>query len=97
MAAINATGLVGAAAITLTLSIIGPGGIIGGVGTLVAADNISDGLAEWGFDTLFTKAVHRLYETGETKESIKRKISEYPLTGKLKAKLYYEVDNLIVA
>ena len=97
LVAIHATGLVGAAAITTALAAIGPGGIIGGVIFLVAAGIISDGLAEWGFDTLFEGVIRQLYLNGETKESIKRKISEYPLTGKLKAKLYYEVDNFMVS
>jgi len=89
---INATGLIGAAAITTALAAIGPGGIVGGVTFLVASGLVVDALAEWGFDALFTGVVRQLYLNGETKESIKRKISKYPLTKKLKTKLYHEVD-----
>jgi len=97
LVAINATGLAGAAAITTALAAIGPGGIVGGVTFLVAAAVIFDGLTEWGFDALFAGVVRQLYVNGETKESIKRKISKYPLTKKLKAKLYHEVDNFRVS
>ena len=97
LVAINATGLAGAAAVTTALAAIGPGGMVGGVAFLVASGVILDGLAEWGFDALFSGVIRQLYVNGETKESIKQKISKYPLTKKLKAKLSYEVDHFIVA
>lgn len=80
MVAINATGLAGAAAITTALAAIGAGGMLGGIACLMVSGLIIDGLAEWGFDELFASVVRQLYKRGETKESIRKKISKYPVT-----------------
>ncbi len=95
MVAINLTGLVGAAAITTALSAIGPGGIIGGVITLCAIAVISDAIAEYGFDAIAKGVVKELLKNGETKASIKEKISRYPVTTKMKATLYDTVDKYV--
>lgn len=94
MVAINATGLAGAAAITTALAAIGPGGMLGGIACLMVSGLIIDGLAEWGFDELFASVVRQLYKRGETKESIRKQISKYPVTKKLKAQLLWEVERL---
>lgn len=94
MVAINATGLAGAAAITTALAAIGPGGMLGGIACLMVSGLIIDGLAEWGFDELFAGVVRQLYKRGETKESIRKQISKYPVTKKLKAQLLWEVEKL---
>lgn len=94
MVAINATGLAGAAAITTALAAIGPGGMLGGIACLMVSGLIIDGLAEWGFDELFAGVVKQLYKRGETKESIRKQISKYPVTKKLKAQLLWEVEKL---
>ncbi|MGO5024123.1 hypothetical protein ACTQ4E_13690 [Lawsonibacter sp. LCP25S3_G6] len=97
LVAINATGLSGAAAMTTALAAIGPGGMLGGVACLLAAALILDGLTEWGFDALFAGVVRELYVNGETKDSIKHKISKYPITKKLKRRLLWEVENFRAA
>ena len=97
LVAINATGLSGAAAMTTALAAIGPGGMLGGVACLLAAALILDGLTEWGFDALFAGVVRELYVNGETKDSIKHKISKYPITKKLKRRLMWEVENFRAA
>ena len=94
MVAINATGLAGAAAVTTALAAIGPGGMIGGIACLMVSALILDGLTEWGFDALFASVVRQLYKKGETTGSIKRKISKYPITKKLKSELLFEVARL---
>ena len=93
MVAINATSLTGAAAITTALAAIGPCGMIGGVICLLICGTILDGFTEWGFNSLFAGVVRQLYKNGETKGSIKRKISKYPITKKLKKQLFWEVDH----
>lgn len=94
MVAINATGLAGAAAITTALAAIGPGGMLGGVACLMTSVLILDGITEWGFDALFASVVRQLHKRGETKESIQKQISKYPVTKKLKAQLLLEVEKL---
>ncbi len=85
--AIDATGLVGGAAITAALAALGPGGMIGGIATLGVVGIIAGALTEWGFDTIFNAVVQELYKNGESKESILKKIEKYPISKKLKAQL----------
>jgi len=94
MVAIELTGLVGAAAITAALAAIGPGGIVGGVMTLCILGLIADGIAEFGFDAIAKGVLHELYRKGESKDGIKRKVSRYPISSKLKTILYEVVDDL---
>jgi len=90
--AVNATGLAGAAAITAALSALGPGGMIGGIVTLGVAGLISEAIAQYGFDAIYSAVIKDLYAKGETIESIKEKISHYPVTRRLKRKLLDELD-----
>ena len=92
--AIGATGLSGAAAITCALSAIGPGGMIGGLITLGFIGVITDGIAEFGFDYIFSAVMKELYNQGETKESIIYKIENYRITKKLKLKLIKKITDL---
>lgn len=94
MVAISLTGLSGAAAITAALALLGPGGMIGGIITLVVAGAVASAIAEFGFDALFKAVVQKLYAKGETKESIKRKIEKGPWSSKLKAKAISDLDKL---
>ena len=92
MVAIELTGLAGAAAITTALAALGPGGIVGGVMTLCALSVIADGIAEYGFDEIAKGVICELYCKGESKESIKVKVSKYPISSKMKNNLYEVVD-----
>ena len=92
--AISATGLTGAAAITAALAALGPGGIVGGIAFLGVAGLISAAIVEYGVDAIFTGVVKELYLQGETKESIKNKIKKYPISKKLKLKLYNTLDEI---
>lgn len=92
MVAIELTGLAGAAALTAALAAIGPGGIVGGVMTLCVVGAISDSIAEYGFDAIAKGVLKELYRKGESKETIKAKVSKYPVSSKLKSKLYDVVD-----
>ena len=76
MVAISMTGLSGAAAITAALALLGPGGMIGGVLTLVFAGAIASAITEYGFDALFRAVIKKMYQKGETKSSIKAKIEK---------------------
>ena len=68
MTAIGATGLAGGAAIITALTALGPGGILGGIVTLGIIGLISEGIAQYGIDTIFSAVVKELYRKGETKE-----------------------------
>ena len=92
LVAIELTGLAGAAALTAALAALGPGGIIGGVMTLCVLGLIADGIAEYGFDAIAKGVIRELYCKGESKESIKAKISKYPISSKLKSNLYDTID-----
>ena len=88
MVAIELTGLTGAAALTTALAALGPGGIVGGVMTLCVIGVIADAITEYGFDAIAKGVIRELLNKGESKESLKKKISAYPISSKLKAALY---------
>lgn len=92
--ALGATGLSGAAAITAALAALGPGGIVGGIAFLGVAGLIADAVTTFGVDAILTGVVKELYLKGESKESIKEKVSKYPISKKLKLKLYNTLDEI---
>lgn len=92
--AISATGLSGAAAITTALAALGPFGMLGGIATLGVIGLVSQGLVEFGFDTIFTAVVKELYKKGESKDSLLAKINKYPVSKSLKRKLKEELDKI---
>lgn len=94
MVAISMTGLYGAAAITAALALLGPGGMIGGVVTLLVAGAIASAISEYGFDALFRAVIKKMYRNGETKESIRAKIERGPWSKKLKTKAISELEQL---
>ena len=94
MVAISMTGLYGAAAITAALAMLGPGGMIGGVVTLLVAGAIASAISEYGFDALFRAVIKKMYRNGETKESIKAKIERGPWSKKLKTKAISELEHI---
>lgn len=94
MVAISMTGLYGAAAITAALALLGPGGMIGGIITLLVAGAIASAISEYGFDALFRAVIKKMFKKGETKESIRAKIEKGPWSRKLKKKAISELELL---
>lgn len=94
MIAISATGLAGGAALTAALAALGPGGMIGGIATLGAIGLISEAIAEYGFDAIFSAVVKELYKRGESKESLLEKINKYPVSKNLKIKLKENINKI---
>ena len=94
MIALSMTGLYGAAAITAALALLGPGGMIGGVVTLLVAGAIASAISEYGFDALFRAVIKKMYRNGETKESIRTKIEKGPWSKKLKTRAISELEYL---
>lgn len=91
---ISATGLAGGAAITAALAALGPGGMIGGIATLGVLGLISEGIAKYGMDAIFSAVVIELYKRGETKESILNKIQKYPVSKDLKRRLRESLEKV---
>ena len=94
--AIGATGLAGGAAITTALAALGPGGILGGIATLGIIGLISEGIAQYGVDAIFSAVIKELYRKGETKEEILRKIKKYPISKELKRKLKENIEIVVL-
>ena len=92
--AMSATGFAGAAALTTALVALGPGGMIGGVVFLGIAGLLSDSLAKYGVDAIFSAVVTELYNMGEAKESILQKVDNYPVSKDLKRKLREKIESL---
>ena len=84
---ISTSGLAGGAAIVAALSLIGPGGMIGGVITLGVIALVVDAIAEYGVEAIACGVVEGLLKEGETKDSLLRKIAEYPISSSLKRRL----------
>lgn len=89
---IGTTGYTGAAAITAALTILGPGGMIGGVITLLVSGTIFNAVTKYGVDSVFNGIVKELLKKGETKETIIEKINNYPLSKSQKLKLKDRVN-----
>jgi hypothetical protein len=89
---IGATGYVGAAAITTALAALGPGGMVGGVITLLVSGTIVSAVTQYGIDAVFNAVVKELLKKGETKENIILKIEKYPILRVQKLKLKEKVE-----
>ena len=91
--AIGATGYVGAAAVTTALAALGPGGMVGGVITLLASGTILSAVTKYGIDSVFNAVVKELLKKGETKQDIINKIQKYPISKSQKLKMKEMVEN----
>ena len=92
--AMSATGYAGGAALTTALAALGgPLGMLGGIAVLGLLVLISSGLSKYGFDKIYEAVVKKLYEKGETKESILEKIKNYPISKDLKRKLKEVIES----
>ena len=92
LVAIHATGLAGGAAIVTALAALGPGGMIGGIATLGVIGLCTQGLAQFGLESIFSAVVKELVRKGENKTSILSKIEKYPISRNLKCRLREEVE-----
>lgn len=85
---ISTSGLAGAAAIAYVLALLGDSlGMIGGIAVVSVIGVAANAITKYGFDAVFKGVVKRLYEKGETKSSIQKKINGYPISKDLKLKL----------
>lgn len=81
------TGLTGAAAITASLALLGPGGMIGGVILLGIIGLAADMLSKFGLEALLSAIYEQRAQNGEKKESLCNEIRHLPISGDLKRRL----------
>ena len=95
LVAMSATGWAGAAAITAGLAMLGgPFGMIGGIALLVILSLISKGIAEYGFEEMYSGVLQRLKdEQGLTEEELINKINSYPISREMKLKLIDKIKS----
>ena len=67
----STTGLAGAAAITATLALLGPGGMIGGIVTLIAVGAGSSIIAKYGYSAIISATCKKIMQRDHlTKEEM---------------------------
>ena len=87
LVATSVSGVAGAAAVTAGLTILGPGGVLGGIAILLVSTFIGSALAKFGFEELFKRVLDNLKEKGMSDEEILEKIDGYPISKELKRRL----------
>ena len=87
LVATSVSGVAGAAAVTAGLTILGPGGVLGGIAILLVSTFIGSALAKFGFEELFKRVLDNLKEKGMSNEEILEKIDGYPISKELKRRL----------
>ena len=84
----STTGLAGAAAITSALALLGPGGMIGGVITLIVIGSGASVIAKYGYSAIITATCKKIMEKDHlSKDEMCAKIDKYPITKGLKEKV----------
>ncbi|MEB3339461.1 hypothetical protein [Okeania sp.] len=73
------TGLRGAAAITATLAMLGPGGMIGGIAFLGVIGLASDALTKYGLEVLLKGVYLQRKSNGEPLSNLCREIDRLPI------------------
>ena len=84
----STTGLAGAAAITSALALLGPGGMVGGVITLIVIGAGSSIITKYGYSAIITATCKKIMvKDNPTKDQMCEKIDKYPITRGLKEKV----------
>lgn len=88
------TGLAGAAAMTASLAMLGPGGMLGGIITLLAGGVLAEVLAKYGTERVITRVIEKMYNNGKTREEIEGQIDKMLISKNLKMKLIDKFNKL---
>ncbi|UTC78175.1 hypothetical protein E4O04_09250 [Treponema sp. OMZ 799] len=84
----SSTGLVGAAAVTATLALLGPGGMIGGVITLIVIGAGSSVIAKYGYEAIISATCKKIMEKEHlSKDDMCARIDSYYITKGLREKI----------
>lgn len=95
LAAVASSGFAGGAAIVAALAFLGgPLGMMGGMLALGVLLLISHALAEYGFQTIFSRVLRGLQNQGQTKVQILNTVESYPISNDLKRKLRDYIEEL---
>ena len=85
---ITASPSLGTAAITSSLAVLGPFGMLGGIAALGILSFISRAITKFSFENVFPAVLIKLRADGITSEDIREEINKYPISSKeLKQKL----------
>jgi hypothetical protein len=89
----STTGLAGAAAITATLALLGPGGMLGGIITLIVIGAGSSIIAKYGYAAIISATVKKIMKNNHySKEEMCAKVDGYYITRSLKEKIKAEIN-----
>lgn len=81
------TGLTGAAAITASLALLGPGGMIGGIIFLGIIGVAAEMLSKFGLEALIEAIYNERLKNGEATHELLREIGNLPISEDLKCRL----------
>ena len=84
----SSTGLAGAAAVTATLALLGPGGMIGGIITLIVIGAGSSVIAKYGYEAIISATYKKIMEKEHlSKDDMCARIDSYYITKGLREKI----------
>lgn len=72
---------------TASLALLGPGGMLGGVITLLVGGVLAEVLAKFGTETVISLVIAKMYKDGKTQEEIESQIMKFHISRSLKLKL----------
>lgn len=91
----SGTGLAGAAAVTATLAALGPGGMIGGIATLLIMGGGISIITKYGYSAVMIATSKKIMvKQNLSKEEMNKKIDKMPITKTLKARIKSEIDKV---
>ena len=79
---------------TASLSLLGPGGMFGGILTLLAGGVLAEVVTRFGIETVISLVIARMYQNGETQASIEERINGMLISKKLKLKIINKFKEL---
>ncbi len=95
LGAMSATGLSGAAAITAALAALGPGGMVGGVITLILMCGSLSVITRYGYSTVMIAVSKKIMTKNNfTKEEMYKKVEKMPITRTLKERIKGEINKV---
>jgi len=93
LGAMSATGLSGAAAITAALAALGPGGMVGGVITLLLMCGSLSVISRYGYTAVMIGVSKKIMAKNNlTKEEMQHKVEKMPVTRALKERIKSEIN-----
>lgn len=79
---------------TASLSLLGPGGMFGGILTLLVGGVLTEVVTRFGIETVISLVIARMYQNGETQASIEERINGMLISKKLKLKIIAKFKEL---